>query len=120
MRPARPPGSGPASTTVTSRPAPRSRRAADSPASPAPTTTTRSVRPGTVRSLRESGDLGMGGLRSDGAGLTRAGAVGPGGRGRGWAGSGVAGGGGDGEGVQGGAGVLGDRCVGDGLPGTVG
>ncbi len=48
-RPARPPGSASRSTTVTRRPAPSRCSAADRPASPAPTTTTWSVRPGTVR-----------------------------------------------------------------------
>ncbi len=47
--PARPPGTASRSSTVTRRPAPASRSAADSPASPAPTTTTWSVGPVTVR-----------------------------------------------------------------------
>ena len=47
-RPLRPPGTSSRSSTVTSRPAPASRSAAESPASPAPTMTTRSVLPGTV------------------------------------------------------------------------
>ena len=46
--PFRPPGTSSRSRTVTSRPAPTRRSAADSPASPAPTITTRSVLPGTV------------------------------------------------------------------------
>ena len=59
-RPARPPGTSARSTTVTARPAPARCRAAESPASPAPTTTTESVRPGTVRTrvLTSSGWAG--------------------------------------------------------------
>ena len=53
--PLRPPGTSSRSRTVTSRPAPTRRRAADSPASPAPTMTTRSVLPGTVRMRRAYG-----------------------------------------------------------------
>src|SRR5690348_4033181 len=47
--PARPPGIGARSTTVTLRPAPARCSAADNPPRPAPTTTTDSVDPGTVR-----------------------------------------------------------------------
>src|SRR5689334_18471662 len=48
-RPIRPPGNGWRSRTVTVRPRPASCSAADSPARPAPTTTTRSDLPPTVR-----------------------------------------------------------------------
>src|SRR4051812_31031818 len=58
MRPARPPGPAARSTTVTSRPAPRRRRAALSPARPAPTTTIRSVRPGRIRTSGGAGRRG--------------------------------------------------------------
>src|SRR3954447_20549725 len=60
MRPARPPGPAARSTTVTSRPAPLRRSAAASPARPAPTTTIRSVRPGTVRTSGGAGRSGDG------------------------------------------------------------
>ena len=49
IRPALPPGILSRSTTVTFRPAPARRIAVDSPASPAPTITTSSVLPLTVR-----------------------------------------------------------------------
>ena len=54
--PLRPPGTSSRSSTVTSRPAPARRSAADSPASPAPTTTTRSVGPLTVRIASRGSD----------------------------------------------------------------
>ena len=49
IRPALPPGMLSRSMTVTFRPAPANRIAADKPASPAPTITTSSVLPDTVR-----------------------------------------------------------------------
>src|SRR3954447_20859289 len=49
IRPTRPPGYRPRSTTVTARPRPHSCSAADSPARPAPTTTTCWALPPTVR-----------------------------------------------------------------------